>query len=420
MYVKKILSLALPAMGEQVLQAAMGTVDSYLVAQLGVAAISGVSVANNLLGVYQAIFIGLATSIASLLAKEKGEKSQPLLASSLSLTVLVSLVLGGLALSLGQPLFGLMGLIGQFKAMAVIYFAWVGGSALLLGLMTVLSSLVRVQGRAQFPLVVNVLSSLANLVLSALFLFGLDWGVTGVALGTVLARLLGCALLWLALADKPQSLVAFSRLDAAMVRFSLPLIGERLMMRAGGVVVTVVVVSLGTAALAGQALGETLAQFNYMPGLALATAAVILVAQEEDLVKQKRLVAELYGLSILLMWLFSGTVFLLTDWLLPFFTREAELGQLAKLVVATSLFDTPFTAGTLILAATWQGLGRPKLPFYATTIGMWLGRVLGGYLLAKPLGLGLLGVYLAIALDNAFRTAFLFWQYRRYRPQHLL
>lgn len=416
MHIKKILNLALPAMGEQVLQATMGTVDSYLVAQLGVSVISGVSVANNLMSIYQAIFIGLATATASLLAKEKGEHGQQLLAGSLGLTVLVSLVLSGLALLFGDMLFDGMGLTGQVKTAALTYFAWVGGSSLLFGLMTVLSSLVRVQGRSRAPLVVNVISSLANLLLSALFLFGLGWGVTGVALGTVLARLLGCGLLWAILADKPHQLSAYVRLDKGVVSFSLPLIGERLMMRAGSLVVTVVVVGLGTTALAGQALGETLAQFNYMPGLAMATAGVILVAQEEDLVAQRRLVGQLYGLALLLMWLVSGTVFLLSDQLLPQFTTDGAVAHLAKLVLMTSLFDNPVTAGSLILTATWQGLGQPKRPLYATTIGMWLGRVLGSYLLAQFMGL--LGVYVAIALDNAFRTAVLFWQYRTYCRQN--
>ena len=53
---KKILNIALPAMGENFLQMLMGMVDSYLVAHLGLIAISGVSVAGNIITIYQAIF----------------------------------------------------------------------------------------------------------------------------------------------------------------------------------------------------------------------------------------------------------------------------------------------------------------------------------------------------------------------------
>lgn len=49
---KKIIGLALPAMAENLLQMLMGVVDNYLVAQLGLVAVSGVSVANNIITVY--------------------------------------------------------------------------------------------------------------------------------------------------------------------------------------------------------------------------------------------------------------------------------------------------------------------------------------------------------------------------------
>ncbi|HEM4020780.1 TPA: MATE family efflux transporter, partial [Streptococcus suis] len=51
---KEILTIAFPAMGENLLQMLMGVVDSYLVASIGIVALSGVSLANNILAVYQA------------------------------------------------------------------------------------------------------------------------------------------------------------------------------------------------------------------------------------------------------------------------------------------------------------------------------------------------------------------------------
>ncbi|HRK76634.1 MAG TPA: MATE family efflux transporter, partial [Streptococcus parasuis] len=73
---KELISIAFPAMGENLLQMLMGMVDSYLVASLGIVALSGVSIANNLLAVYQAVFIALAAAVSSQLAhvlgKEKG------------------------------------------------------------------------------------------------------------------------------------------------------------------------------------------------------------------------------------------------------------------------------------------------------------------------------------------------------------
>lgn len=62
-------------MGENFLQMLMGMVDSYLVAHLGLIAISGVSVAGNIITIYQAIFLALGAAVASVMSKSLGEKS---------------------------------------------------------------------------------------------------------------------------------------------------------------------------------------------------------------------------------------------------------------------------------------------------------------------------------------------------------
>ncbi len=66
-------------------------------------------------------------------------------------------------------------------------------------------------------------------------------------------------------------------LDGELLRLSLPAAGERLMMRAGDVVIIAIVVVFGTDAVAGNAIGEVLTQFNYMPIFGVATATVMLV-----------------------------------------------------------------------------------------------------------------------------------------------
>ncbi|WP_269088165.1 MATE family efflux transporter, partial [Streptococcus suis] len=71
-HTKELLRIALPAMAENILQMLMGMVDSYLVASIGLVALSGVSLANNILAVYQAIFIALAAAISARLAQILG------------------------------------------------------------------------------------------------------------------------------------------------------------------------------------------------------------------------------------------------------------------------------------------------------------------------------------------------------------
>ena len=90
---KKILNIALPAMAENLLQMLMGVVDSYLVAQVGIIAYIGVSVANNIITIYQAIFIALGASSASVIARSLGKVMKKRLTETLGMLLLLPLLL---------------------------------------------------------------------------------------------------------------------------------------------------------------------------------------------------------------------------------------------------------------------------------------------------------------------------------------
>lgn len=188
------------------------------------------------------------------------------------------------------------------------------------------------------------------------------------------------------------------------------------MMRAGDVVIIAIVVAFGTEAVAGNAIGETLTQFNYMPVFGVATATVMLVARslgEGDFEQIDRLRKQSYWLSFVLMLPIALGIFFGGTLLTHLYTQDAKAVEASLSVVLFSLLGTPFTAGTVIYTAVWQGLGNGKLPFYATTIGMWVIRIGAGYLLGVTLGFGLPGVWTGTLLDNGFRWLFLSQLYRR-------
>ncbi|MFD3020394.1 MATE family efflux transporter [Streptococcus agalactiae] len=361
-YSKEIIQLAIPAMIENILQMLMGVVDNYLVAQLGVVAVSGVSVANNIITIYQAIFIALGASIASLLAKSLAgsEKDDAISVCSqaIFLTLLIGAILGIISIVFGQTFFKLLGTTKSVAQVGGLYLAIVGGGVVTLGMLTTLGSFLRVQGQPRLPMYVSIFVNFLNAVLSGFAIFEWRYGLVGVAVSTLIARLIGICILTKYLPIKKIIKRMTWKISAQILNLALPSAGERLMMRAGDVVIVAIVVQLGTNVVAGNAIGETLTQFNYMPGLGIATATIILIL--------------------------------------------------------LSFVGVPATIGTLIYTAAWQGLGNAKLPFYTTTIGMWLIRVVLGYLLGIVFELGLLGVWMATIADNIFRWLFLKVRYHRY------
>ena len=413
---KEIISIALPAMGENVLQMLMGMVDSYLVAGLGMVALSGVSVANNILAIYQALFIALAAAISARLAQSSNQGEQVVgtrMTESLKLTLLVSGILGLVAILAGPSFLALLGAEAAVVETGGLYLTLVGGAVVFLGLMTSLSAILRSLGRPALPMYVSLLSNLLNILLSAFAVFVLHAGVAGIAVGTVLSRLIGCLLLW---SQLPVPLAEWTwSMDKDLVRLALPAAGERLMMRAGDVVVVSLIVSLGTAVLAGNAIGETLTQFNYMPAMGVATALVILTARyRKDKTQVARLLQAGLFLSVGCMVLVAGLAYLFGPQLTRLVTEDILVAEASQTVLFYSLIGVSVTAATLILTALWQGLGNAKLPFFATSLGMWSVRILGALILVKVFKLGLDAIWIATILDNAFRAGLLYICYKKW------
>lgn len=409
---KKIMNIALPAMAENFLQMLMGMVDNYLVASLGLIAISGVSVASNIITIYQAIFIALGAAISSLISKTLAQGDKENLAyhttEAIKLTLLLSLLLGLISLLFGRQMLDLLGTEKAVAEAGGLYLALVGGTIVLLGLMTSFGALVRVTRNPRFPMYVSLLTNVLNALLSGLGIYVFQLGIVGVALGTVLARLVGVVILW---RELDFFTIRWSWcLDRELLRLSLPAAGERLMMRAGDVVIIAIVVAFGTEAVAGNAIGEVLTQFNYMPAFGVATATVMLVAHavgEGDMQAVSLIRKRTFWLSFACMLPVALGIFAFGRPLTLLYTDNSGAITASLLVILFSLLGTPMAVGTVIYTAVWQGRGNARLPFYATTIGMWLIRIISGYLLGVTFGLGLPGVWAGTLLDNGFRWLFL-------------
>lgn len=416
---KQLLRIALPAMVEQFLQMLMGFVDNYLVAQIGLAAVSGVSIANNILAIYQALFIALGAGISSILSRylavKKEEQVNQSMADALWLTSIISLLLGLVSIVGNVWLLKVLGTSTIVAQEGGLYLAIVGGGIISLGLLTSMGAIVRVQGYVKLPMGISILTNFLNALFSALSIYIFDLGIIGVALSTVLSRTVGTLILMQKLPIEAIFQKLRWKVDKQLLEIVLPAAGERLMMRAGDVVIIAIIVTFGSKVVAGNAVGETVTQFNYLPAMAISVATIIQVASnvKENPRQVRETIKNSFWLSTLMMYGLAGIIFFLKVPLLGLFLQDSQALQAGGMVALYSLIGVPATAGTLIMTATWQGLGNAKLPFYATSLGMWCIRVGLGYLLAISLNLGLRGVWLATVLDNLFRWLFLTYLYKK-------
>lgn len=423
---KSIIKLALPATMENIFQTLIGFVDTLLIAQLGLVAVTAVGLANTILNVYLAVYIALGVGATALIARSIGAGDKEAVAYQVRQEVVLSLgaglIFGVLSLVFGRQMLVLMGADAESLAGAQAFFYWVGGLTIFQALMTILGTILRASGDTVTPMKISLLTNVFNVALDYILIFGIgSWsglGIVGTVLGTVLARLLGTALLYRKVQqiELAVDLGQLFRLGSPkeMIALTIPAALERLVMRLGQVVYFSLIVGLGTTVYASHMIAGNIESFTYMPAYGLATAAAVLIGQalgKGDLstVRRVAFISSAYGIAI--MSLLGVVLFGGAPCFALLFTKDLEAVRQVVIALRVDAFNQPGLAVSLIMAGALQGLGDTKSPLYSTVIGMWGLRVLGVVVLGQVLGLGIAGVWLAILIDPLLRAIFLTWRF---------
>ena len=164
---KAILDLAIPATIENILQTLVGFIDTLMIAQLGLTAVTAVGVSNTILNVYLAVYIAIGVGCSALVSRNIGGKdaiaAKKVAVQSLYLGVLVSVVLGVISILFGPYLLQWMGLSSNELSAAKPYFYLVGGLTCLNSLMTILASIIRATGDTRSPMTISAITNVANI-----------------------------------------------------------------------------------------------------------------------------------------------------------------------------------------------------------------------------------------------------------------
>lgn len=417
---RRLIDYSLPAVFENILQTSVGFVDSVLIAKISLVAVSAVSLVNGVMAVYQAVFIALAVAVATVVSNAAGARASKAVSEnvrqSIALSLMVGVILSLLSLVLAHPILRAMGASGDILQQGIIFFRVIAGTSVLIVLMTVLGQLIRTAGQTRTPLTINLIVNILNFCLDFILIFGLfgfpRLGILGAGIGTALSRLIGVGLLFHKLQQTSHRLQGpiFSRdqhiFKTEIVKRALPIMGERLMMRLGDIVIFVIIIAYGSKVFAGNAIGETITAYNYLPAFGFATGASILIARAygaKDHLEIRKLTKTSFVMTAIISTLVGGIIFAFSTFILNFFTFDAVAVSTAQVVILISFVSEPIVAGVIIYTAALQAMGDAKTPFYATMFGMWVIRIGIAWLLGTAFGWGIWGVWIATVLDNIFR-----------------
>ncbi|HYF26373.1 MAG TPA: MATE family efflux transporter [Baekduia sp.] len=272
----RLAALALPALAAEPTYL---LVDTAIVGHLGTRELAALALAATVLGSVVALcnflVYGTTAQVARLHGAGEHERAGELAAQALWLAIAVGVVVASACAALAGPLMALLGGSGETAQLAARYLRL---SAL--GLPFALIALsgqgfLRGVGDLRTPLVVVVVANVANAVLEVALVYGLDLGLDGSALGTVVAQAgMGGAFAWLLLRAPARS----RRPDAALLR-RLARMGSHIVVRTGSLLLSFTVASAVLARVGEDSLAAHQIAFQLFVFLALVLDAIAIAGQ---------------------------------------------------------------------------------------------------------------------------------------------
>ena len=290
---QQLIALLLPLIAEQALSVTIGLADTLMVSSVGEAAVSGVSLVDSFNTLMIQIMSALATGGAVVTSQYIGRQEPKdaknaaaqilFILSSFSLLVAAVVVAGRHAILRG--IFGSIDV--DVMRYAETYFLLSALSYPFIGLYNAGAALFRAQGNSKISMMSSLVMNVVNIGGNAVLIYGFKMGVMGAALASLVSRAIACvAVLYLLQrpacplrVDGLQALAPKARLIQQILRVGIPAGIENGMFQIGKLSVSSLTSTLGTAAIAANAVANTTTTFLNIPANAVGMAALTVVGQ---------------------------------------------------------------------------------------------------------------------------------------------
>ena len=414
--------LLIPLIIEQVLSSLMGIIDTLMVSNVGSAAVSGVSLVDSINKLVIFLFSALATGGTIVCSQYLGRQdkcnsdraAKQILLSALALSLMVMLPCLICHKGLLRLIFGTVE--QSVMEAAEIYFRITAFSYPFLAAFHACSAIYRAAGNSRLPMTVSVCSNIVNVAGNVLFIFVLRLGVMGAAISTTCSMALA-AIVMLICVRRPRQAIEVGRLTAIRPDFSviwlvlsigIPTGVENAMFQFGKLIVQSTVSTLGTTAIAANAVVVVLELLTSMPsqaiGIGLMTVAGRCIGAGET-AQAKYYIKKLTVWSAVILFILNWVVFFLTPLITRLAGMEAEAAKLTYDVMLVISIVKPFLWPLAFVPANGlRSAGDVRFSMIVSVVSMWLCRVGLTTLLCRFLGVGLVGIWYGYFLDWAVRS----------------
>ena len=448
--IKLIVQLSIPSILAQISATVMFFIDYAMVGHLGENATASVGLVESTTwlmgGLGSAVNLGFSVQVAHYIGAKDFEAAQRVLRQSLVCAFLWALMLCLIGIIIHRQLPFWLGGSDAIAPDASMYFMIICLGGFFFQMAGLGGSMLKCSGNMRIPSALNIMMCVLDVTFNYFFIYQLNMGVKGAAMGTAMAELITAAmmlyfLLWRSdmlgifrgvrsmktrRSNNSQFLRPFGSKRAKLERSVLssqlkifrpsydvvkmafkigaPMGLQHLLMGSAQVVSTIIVAPLGTVAIAANSMAITVESLCYMPGFGIAEAATTLVGQAIG-AGQRLLTRSLafisVGLGISVMSVMGVLMFVFAPELMAFLSPVDAIVQEGAQALRIEAFAEPMFAASIVANGVFIGAGDTLKPAIMSLSSMWGIRLSLAALLAPRYGLK--GVWIAMAIDLTCR-----------------
>lgn len=418
------LILSVPAILAQLSTVLMSYIDSAMVGNLGAtpaASIGLVSTSTWIFGGFcMATSSGFSVQVAHLIGANDFAKARDVLRMALTSVLVFSVTLSLIGLAIAGSLPGWLGGNSDISHDATAYFAIYAAFLPMMQLCFTSGSMLQASGNMKLPSILNVLMCIMDVAFNYLFIYGMDMGVKGAALGTGMAEAVTAALmLWFLTMRSPELRLTQDKgsfmPDKACLRHAFGITGpmwlQNVISRGAYIASTVIVAPLGTIAIAANSFAITAESFCYMPGYGIQEASTTLIGQSLG-AGRKQLARRFAGINITLgaglMGLLGILMYILAPQMMDVLSNDPEVIALGAKVLRIEAFAELMYGASIVAYGCCVGGGDTLVASILNLVSMWVVRI-GLAVILTP-KMGLTGYWLAMCIELNVRGLLFLWR----------
>lgn len=416
-----VISLSWPIFIEVFLQLAVGNIDQVMMSHYSDEAVAAVANANQILNLFITLIVVMSTATTILIAQYLGARNRMKLSEVCTVSLAFSFAFGSLSaaafIAFSPHIFTWLGIPPETMDQTTLYTRIVSLGLPLQALYYTFVAVFRGHSLTKITMFVALAMNIIHVGSNAVLIFGAgpipSLGVLGVSISTLLSKCIGLAIisyLFHRLLDIEASFRFLRPFPwhtlKQILRISIPSGGETLSYQLSQTSILKMINILGLAVINTKVYVSIIAMLCYVYTIALSNASQVIVGflmgADREAEVTKRVWHAMFaaiGINVGLAIFF----YTFSDQVLSFVTNDKEILDLAHQVLLVEIFLELGRAVNIVMVGCLQAAGDIRTPMLVGILGMWFCAVPFSYILGIYLEWGLIGIWVAMAMDEILR-----------------